>query len=309
MRKLMFFCLTIAAFMAANPGKAQQVTFSQAAAQAAAAREPLPIIQVAQNAYYVDVTGGNTGVIVGDKGVIVFDTKTFPHDGERILKAIATVTTKPVTTVILSHSDLDHVGGIVAFPKGIRVIATENCKKELEAAIASHAVNAPPAAAIPTQLLTKEREELTIEGVKLVLIHTAPAHTSGDLFLYLPKEKIVFGGDLLTLTRVHALVHAEKGGTSEGLIAMTKALLDVDADQYVAGHGGVIGKPVIIWMLDDIVSERNQVLQLIKQDKSLREIEKITGDPTPDEAIGYGPVPPFPSFAEVVYNETTKKTK
>jgi len=309
MRKLMLLSLVAAVHFAVCAGNAQQVTFAQAAAQAAAATEPLPITQIAPNVYYVSGTGGNTGVIIGDKGVILFDAKTFPADGKRILDAVAKVTPKPVTTVILSHSDRDHVGGVPAFPKGIPVIATEGCKKEMEASIAAHETNAPPVESLPTRLITKDREELTIEGVKLVLIHTAPAHTSGDMYLYLPKDKIVFGGDIVTLTRIHALIHAEKGGNSEGLIAMTKVLLDLDADKFVAGHGEVVGKPVIQWMYDDIVNERNQVVQLVAQGKSLKEIEKITGDPTPDEAAGYGPVPPFPSLAEVINNELKSKAK
>ena len=46
------------------------------------------------------------------------------------------MTPKPVTTVILTHSDGDHVNGLAAFPAGVNVIAHANNRKEQEAAIA-----------------------------------------------------------------------------------------------------------------------------------------------------------------------------
>ena len=101
------------------------------------AAAPLMVHQLKPNVYWIEGGGGNSGVIVGDKGVIVVDAKTTPAAGKELLEDIAKITPKPVTTVILTHSDGDHVNGLASFPAGITIIAHENNKKEQEKALAA----------------------------------------------------------------------------------------------------------------------------------------------------------------------------
>src|SRR2546430_14373088 len=117
--------------------------------------------------------GGNTGIIVGKDGVIVIDAKTTPASAKEMLAEIAKITPKPVTTVILTHSDGDHVNGLAAFPTGLTIIAQENCKKEIEATAGKP--NASPQDHLPTKTVDK-KESMTINGVKINLSHYAPAH-------------------------------------------------------------------------------------------------------------------------------------
>jgi beta-lactamase superfamily II metal-dependent hydrolase len=124
-----------------------------ASAQAPA---PMPFTahQLKPNVYWIEGGGGNSGVIIGDKGVIVIDAKTTPAGGKELLDNIAKITPKPVTTVILTHSDGDHVNGLASFPTGIKIIAHENNKKEQETALAAGGRGAPPAGHLPTQVVT-----------------------------------------------------------------------------------------------------------------------------------------------------------
>ena len=130
--------------------------------------------------------GGNSTIIIGKTSVIVVDAKQTEAGAKDLLAEIAKITPKPVTTAIITHSDGDHVNGLVAFPAGIKIIAHENNKKEQEAALAAGGRGAPPADRLPNQVVTKNKETMTIDGVKLELYHWAPAHTSGDLMVYLP---------------------------------------------------------------------------------------------------------------------------
>src|SRR6202167_5361253 len=180
-------------------GRATVVLAAFAALASAQAPAPAPFAthQLKPNVYWVEGGGGNSGFIVGEKGVIVIDAKTTPAGGKELLDDIAKVTPKPVTTVILTHSDADHVNGLAAFPQGITIIAHEGNKKEQEAALAAGGRGAPPAGHLPTQVVTKNKENLKIDGVKLEVLHWAPAHTSGDLVVYLPGQNIVFTGDII----------------------------------------------------------------------------------------------------------------
>src|SRR4051812_29996477 len=121
------------------------------------------------NLYWVEGGGGNSGIIVGANEVVVVDAKTTPAGGKELLDAIAKITPKPVTTVILTHSDGDHVNGLAAFPSGIKVIAHENNKKEQEAALAKGGRGAPPADHLPNQLVTGNKESLRVGGISLEL--------------------------------------------------------------------------------------------------------------------------------------------
>ena len=74
---------------------------------------------------------GNTGAFVTDGGVVVVDTKN-PGWGSAILDKIKTVTSKPVTIVINTHTHGDHVGSNIDFPAGIEVVAHVNTKTNME---------------------------------------------------------------------------------------------------------------------------------------------------------------------------------
>jgi len=78
---------------------------------------------------------------------------------------------------------------------------------------------------------------MILEGVRLRLLHFGPAHTGGDLMVYLPDQKIAFAGDLLPAPNRFPLIHREKHGASDGWIANVKALVCLHATTYVPGHG------------------------------------------------------------------------
>lgn len=268
---------------------------------------PFMTHQLKPNVYWIEGGGGNSGVIIGDKGVIVIDAKTTAAGGKELLDDIAKITPKPVTTVILTHSDGDHVNGLASFPAGVKVIAQENNKKEQEAALSAGGRGAPPADHLPSQVVSKNKETLKIEGVKLELLHWAPAHTSGDLVIYLPGEKIAFCGDVIAGGKTaDPLIHAEKNGSSEGWITTVKGIVGLNADQYIEGHGDVLAKADVQKRLTDAEAKRAKIKDLVAQGKSLDEIRTAVGDPPPPPAGGRGPG--FPSFTQVVYNELTKKS-
>jgi glyoxylase-like metal-dependent hydrolase (beta-lactamase superfamily II) len=263
--------------------------------------------QLKPNVYWIEGGGGNSGVIVGDKGVIVVDAKTTAAAGKELLDNIAKITPKPVTTVILTHSDGDHVNGLASFPAGITIVAHQNNKKEQEAALAAGGRGAPPAGHLPTQSVSKNKEDLKIDGVKVELLHWAPAHTSGDLVVFLPSEKIVFTGDIIT-TQPDALIHLEKQGSSEGWVTTAKGMAALNADQFVPGHGDVQTRAAIQKRATDLAAKRARIKDLVAQGKSLDEIRTAVGDPPPAQGKGGGRGgPAFPSFTEVVVQELTKK--
>ena len=274
----------------------------------AAAQEPPPPLTVKSirgNVYWtVGGAGGNTGFIIGDNGVIVIDAKTTPQSAKEVLAEITKLTPKPVTHVILTHSDADHVNGLAGFPKGLTIIAHENCESEMEAAINNP--NSPGSAALidylPNQKVT-DVESLTIDGVRVNLLHYAPAHTAGDLFIYLPDQKLVFAGDMVALTLPWPLIHQAKNGSSQGWIQSMRAILLIDADLYVPGHGAALQTKLDLRKkLAAAEQTRTKIQQLMTEHMSLDEIKKALAEPPQPP----GPGPRFPTYAEVVFQEFSR---
>ncbi len=67
------------------------------------------------------------------------------------------------------------------------------------------------------------------------ILHFGKAHTRGDLVVYLPKEKIVVAGDLLTAPYI-----VPRSAYPRDHIATLKALSNLEYEQMVLGHGGPV---------------------------------------------------------------------
>lgn len=265
---------------------------------------PFVTHQLAPNVYWVEGGGSNSGVLVGDHGVIVIDAKVSPEGGRQLLDAIARITPKPVTTVLLTHSDGDHINGLAAFPKGIAILAHPNNAAEQKEALARGGWGAPAADRLPTDLVASSPDTRTIDGIQLQLFHWASAHTSGDLVVYLPQQKIVFTGDLITLNFPSPLIHLEKHGSSDGWIASVQAMLALDAAQYVPGHGDVQTKAQLEPRLQAAIAEKAEIRKLVAEGKTLAQVQDAVNDP-PKNATGAPGTPHFPAYSEVVYRELT----
>src|SRR5580700_429215 len=265
--------------------------------------QPLKVTNIKGNLYWVQGgVGSNDGFIVGTKGVVLIDTKTTVDSEKGVIAEIAKVTPKTVDTVIVTHSDGDHVNGLAAFPAGLEIISQENCKKEMEASASSR--NPAPQDRLPTKTVAN-KENVTIDGVKLTLLHYAPAHTSGDLMVYLPEQKIVFTGDIIATNQPYTLIHAEKNGSSEGWIQTVKGLVGLSADTYVPGHGDLQTKADVQQRLAKVQARHEEIKKLVAQGKSLDQVKQALGETDTPAAPG---APQFPSYTTVVYNELTKKS-
>ncbi len=267
---------------------------------------PIKVTKITPTVYFVQggVHGnnGNSGVIVGNHGVIVIDAKLNADGAKLMLDAIHQITPKPVTDLIFTHSHLDHVGGAAAFPRGITIIAHENAKAEIEKAIAAGGPRAPPREAIPTQVVHGSGTTLTIQGVRLRLIHVAPAHTTGDLAIWLPAQRILFAGDLMATTLKRPLVCAEC--TVEGYIRFYKVLTALGAKTVVTGHGTLVTNAELEQRAKEVSNAYGKVKALVAQGKSLQDVERAMGD-RPSEA-GPGGAFRIPPFSEVIYKELTR---
>jgi cyclase len=287
---LRMFFFTAALMLTAMP--------SSVRAQAAA---PIETHQLAPNVYWIEGgVGSNAGVVIGNDGVIVIDPKQTPESGKAVIAEVAKLTSKPITHVILTHSNSDHVNGLAGFPKGLTIIAQENCKQQMEHP-RGNPQNVDLHDYIPNRTVSN-KASMNIHGMRFELRHFAPAHTSGDLIVYLPEHKIAFTGDITVARLPYPLIHLEDEGSSAGWVESMKGIAALDATIFVPGHGGTQTKGELQQRLASTSARRNQIKALVAQGKSLDEIKKTLGEPqTPAPGA-----PNFPTFTEVVYKELSK---
>jgi glyoxylase-like metal-dependent hydrolase (beta-lactamase superfamily II) len=269
---------------------------------------PLTVHKLRENAYWVSGGISNTGFIVGDKGVVVIDAQMFQAAAKQVLSDIAKITRKSVDAMILTHSDPDHINGLPAYPAGIQVVAQENCKREMIEALNSWSIGfaAPPAGLknyLPTRTVGTSAD-VVIDGLRMHLFHIAPAHTDGDLLIYLPDQKLVYAGDILTPEiGLYPGIHINKHGSSLGWIETVRAMLTLDADTFVSGHGELLSRSQIIERLQIAIRRRAEIEALVERHKSLDEIKVELHDrPLPGVASR------FPTFIETTYEELTTHT-
>jgi cyclase len=257
--------------------------------------------KISDNIYIVKGGLANTGFVVGEREVAAIDAEMTADQAQKMIEEIRKVTPKPLTKIILTHSDGDHVNGLVGFPKGLEIISNVQAKNEM-----AEAAKGPMGQGLQDYLPTRtftDKMDLDLAPERIQLLHFGPAHTSGDIVVFFPAKKLAFVGDLVFIGR-DPLIHRAKGGSSTGLIKTLQALLDLDADKYIPGHGDVATKSDIEGEMKSLQEKQAKIKSLIQQGKSLDEVKEAFGIPTASAKPGGMR---FPSLVEVMYLELSGK--
>ncbi len=239
-------------------------------------------------------SGANAGFIITDTEVLAVDAKMSAESARDMLAAIREITDKPVSSLLITHSDGDHVNGIPGFPREIGIIAHGNSLKYMGEVL-------EPEAGTPMRKVQTFAKALAIHsGTPLVrLLHFGPAHTEGDAVVFIPEEKIAFLGDLIFIGR-DPLIHKHKNGSSLGLVKVLKSVLELDAEIFLHGHGAPAGREDIQEFITTLEDKQNTIRSLIEEDKSLEEVKAIFK--VEDSPVSPGRTP-RPSLVEIIYTE------
>jgi glyoxylase-like metal-dependent hydrolase (beta-lactamase superfamily II) len=266
----------------------------------------LTIHEIAKDkVYWAEGGGGNSAIIVGDKGVILVDAKTTPAAGRALTEAAAAISGKPVTHVVLTHSDGDHVNGLAGMPDGLTIIAHPRNRAELLATYQFAAVEVdggrclPPSDRLPNALVNMARYATRIDGVQIVFHHFGPAHTGGDIVIELPEHDIAFVGDLITSS---VLVHPEKSGRLDGWFYNADRLLKLKVNHFLGGHSSQLDtKDSLRRRMSEYASVKAQVDPMVDAGQSLESIKAAMKVPA-KPASGCRGIP-YPSLPEVEFHE------
>ena len=220
----------------------------------------------------------NTGLIVGKKEAIVVDSLTNKAMAESFLSAIKKVTDKPVHFLINTHIHGDHTYTNHLF-KDALVITSSRCREETKK-LSPHEIElykeAFPemsfeGAKITPQDMTFEKALTFYQGERDIrLVCLGPGHSQSDTFVYLPKEKIVFCGDLLFV----GLPAQTLMGCLSCQIQNLDVLASLDAKTYVPGHGLIAGKEAVYEFREYLVVLRDEARKCFDTGMSYDEAAK-----------------------------------
>jgi cyclase len=252
------------------------VVIGVAVAGLAAQRARIPptgaIEHIRDNLYVIPGAGGNTTVFVTAAGVVLVDTK-LANNGEAILNQVRTVTVKPVSMIINTHSHPDHIGSNDYFPVSVEKITQENTKKWM----AANARVASNPAVMPTKTFA---DRLTVGRGRdrIDLYYFGAGHTNGDAFVVFPALRAMAAGDIFAW-KMAPLIDPMAGGTVVALPdTLEKALKGIrDVDTVIEGHGDVN-----TWSgFRDYAQFNRALLDAAKAGMGKRSAEEIAGDLKP----------------------------
>jgi cyclase len=180
-------------------------------------------------------TGGNVGVFVTDAGVVVVDTKLAGY-GPGIIELIKTVTNKPITTIINTHTHGDHTGSNDGFPASVEIVAHENTSANMAKMDAFKGEKA--------QFLPKKtyKDKLTLGAGKdrVDLYYFGAGHTNGDTFVVYPSLRVLQAGDMFAWKDAPLYDRSNGGSGVEHPKTIAKLVAAVkDVDTVIPGHSPV----------------------------------------------------------------------
>ena len=270
--------ILIAIVIAVAIGSAQP--YASRTAAAPKAEDDFQLIKVADGVYAAiakpgGLALGNAGFVIGDEGVLIFDTFSTPVALEELIAEIQVLTKLPIKFAVNSHYHLDHTGGNqVLVARGVAIIAHDNVLKwqttknkrflqtpeELQK---RRADAVKQLSEIPEEQKDKrtplERQirrfdaMMTIKltnptvtfgsgivrlylGKREVVLSTLPGHTGGDVFAYVPDANVVFTGDLGWSKTLPNLVDAT---VIDWIPTLDKILTQYPTAKFIPGHGNV----------------------------------------------------------------------
>src|SRR6185437_12531479 len=220
-----------------------------------------PLRQLAPGVYAVlgDTGRGvegrpNAGFVVTRAGVVVIDALASPGEGRVLLRTIRLITQQPVRYLILTHHHPDHTFGAIVFKRaGARVIAHPD-RRTLANADGDDRLASDWTGVMGLQQMrgfayadtpdipVRRDTALVVGGRRIEIVRPGPAHTAGDLMIWLPADRVLFAGDVLVEDGVSMMVDGTSG-------AMLTALARIDSLHprvAVPGHGRLATQPATL---------------------------------------------------------------
>jgi cyclase len=208
---------------------------------------------------------GDVAVRVTPEGLILVDDK-YPENLTDVLAALRTVTTQPIRYMLNSHHHGDHVSGNVNLATmGVDIIAHRNIRENFLR------LKQPGA---PT-IVFEDHGALYLGGVEVRMHHLGRGHTNGDTVIHFPDLRAVHMGDLV-IDGMPVIDYAG-GGSALAFVTTIDAMLALDFDVAIPGHGKVMTKAEVQAYKVRFETMNQRMRELIKKGVTKDQVTTLAG--------------------------------
>lgn len=195
----------------------------------------------------------NVGLVVGAEGAALIDCGATPEQGRLLRAAVAEVTDRPVTAVLLTHAHHDHSLGLAGVAAEVSV-AHESVRDRLVEA-------GTPDPGLPSRGLAVAWALDLGGGVRVEAAHLGRGHTEGDLVIVVPGTDVVFAGDLIESAAPpsygpDSFPH-EWAATLDGLLGLMS-----DTTRAVPGHGDPVDREFVFEQRGRVAAVSGEISRL-----------------------------------------------
>ncbi len=249
----------------------------------------------------------NHGFVVAEKEVAVIDNDIRYID--QFMEAIRRTTRLEIKYLINTHHAFDHTSANHVFAGQGAVIISSLRGREYLAEIGEQKIAEMGTRDENLRKLTRglkvtlpditfdHRLSIHLGSQLLELIFVGHCHSPGDIIVYLPKEEIVFAGDLL-LHKNHPNI---RDGNMDNWIKALDLIYELPVETIVPGHGGIIrSKEECRVIKEYFLKVKNKVEEEVKQGKNLADIKRDFSLP---EYRDWGKTKWLPLNIEKIYRE------
>ena len=180
------------------------------ASQADLEEKKVSFTRISEHTYAYTAEGDpNTGIVIGDEGVLVADTQATPAMAQDVVRRIREVTDKPIKFIVLTHYHAVRVLGASGYgaeniiaSQDTRDLIVERGEQDKASEIGrfprlfSHVESVPPGLTWPT-ITFSGKMTLWLGRLEVQLLQLGRGHTKGDTVVWLPAERVLLSGDLV----------------------------------------------------------------------------------------------------------------
>ena len=196
----------------------------------------------------------NSGVIIGEKYIMVSDATATPAMARDLIAQIRKISDKPIKYVLLTHYHAVRVLGASAYAaegateviasRGTYELIVERGAQDMQSEMERfprlfRGADSVPGLTWPTMVIGDGKPgrqgslEIDLGGVKVQIWHPGAGHTRGDTIAWVESEKVLFSGDLV---EYEAGVYTGDAQLEEWPTTL-EALRDLKAEYIVPGRG------------------------------------------------------------------------
>lgn len=222
----------------------------------------------------------NSCYIKTNKSYVLIDSGASYDFANQAYKAMEKIEKLPVNTVITTHAHDDHWLGNNFYKEkfnakiyGPALINKEfNANSEIRGVKILSEENKKNTKFVAVDEIINETKTLNIDGKEIIVIPTGvKAHTSDDLFVYLPNDKVLFSGDIV----MNGRVTSNRDGSVIGSLKALEMINSKKWDVLVPGHGIDTSKTAADETIKYFTLLKQRVLEAIENEVTGNDITKI----------------------------------